>query len=177
MQFQHESDFCPIRTSPGQRGPRADRVIDVHSRIAAGADVEQSVIDDVDRYRREVIDLFKTDIAPRTPAGRPVPPSRSGACCSARGRENRSVHRSRCRARADPSGILHLPPVVTLTVTVVTAGGDLLIRFCHAGQTVGLFVVCLPQVGAEDLVLNVPGRDAVLDQGAAYFVHERDRAA
>jgi hypothetical protein len=39
-------------------------VIDVHSRIAAGTGVDESEVDDVDRRRRHVIDLFKADIRP-----------------------------------------------------------------------------------------------------------------
>jgi hypothetical protein len=41
----------------------------------------------------------------------------------------------------------------------------------------GLFVVCLPQVRAEDLVLDVPCGNTKPDQGAADPLHERDRSA
>jgi DNA-binding transcriptional regulator YbjK len=39
-----------------------DTVIDVHSRIAAGAGVPEETVDSVDQRRYEVIDLFKADV-------------------------------------------------------------------------------------------------------------------
>jgi hypothetical protein len=41
----------------------ANAVIDVHSKIASGAGVPEAVIDDVDRRRYEVIDVFRADLA------------------------------------------------------------------------------------------------------------------
>jgi hypothetical protein len=46
-------------------GPARDlvnKVIDVHSKIAAGTGVVEAVVDDVDRRRCEVIDLSKADL-------------------------------------------------------------------------------------------------------------------
>jgi hypothetical protein len=50
-------------------GPARDlvnAVIDVHSRIAAGAGVAEVAVADVDRRRYAVIDLFKTDLGLKT---------------------------------------------------------------------------------------------------------------
>lgn len=52
-------------SAEGVSGPAralADKVIDVHSRIAAGAGLAEAIIADVDRFRYEVIDLFKIDL-------------------------------------------------------------------------------------------------------------------
>jgi hypothetical protein len=48
-----------------------DAVIDVHSKIAAGGGVPESKVEDADRRRLKVIDIFKADLAltARTPAG------------------------------------------------------------------------------------------------------------
>ena len=42
----------------------ADKVIEVHSRIANGPGVEESVINEVDQNRYALIDRFKADIKP-----------------------------------------------------------------------------------------------------------------
>lgn len=49
----------------------ADMVLDVHSEIAAGAGVAETVVAETDRRRYEVIDLFKADLGlpVREPAG------------------------------------------------------------------------------------------------------------
>src|SRR5215469_13506572 len=47
----------------------------------------------------------------------------------------------------------------------------------RTSQTAGLIVICLPQVWAEHLVLDVPWPNTKLDQGAADLLHEGDRSA
>lgn len=49
-------------TIAGPARQLADTVIDVHSRIAAGAGVPQQEVEDVDRRRRELIARFKADL-------------------------------------------------------------------------------------------------------------------
>src|SRR5215469_8642613 len=44
-------------------------------------------------------------------------------------------------------------------------------------RTAGLFVICLPEVRAEHLILDVPWRNTKLDQATADLLHERDRSA
>jgi hypothetical protein len=50
-----------------------DAVIDVHSRIAAGMGVAQETVEDVDRRRYELINLFKADVE-HPPVRRPSHP-------------------------------------------------------------------------------------------------------
>jgi hypothetical protein len=48
-----------------------DTVIDVHSKIAAGGGVPEDKVEDADRRRLKIIDIFKADLGlkARTPAG------------------------------------------------------------------------------------------------------------
>lgn len=50
-----------------------DTVIDVHSAIARGAGVARETVEDVDRRRYELIDLFKSDVG-LPPSGRTADP-------------------------------------------------------------------------------------------------------
>ncbi|EKX69212.1 hypothetical protein Sipo8835_27405 [Streptomyces ipomoeae] len=43
-------------------GDLTERVLAVHSRIAAGSGVTDAEVDDVDQQRRRLIDLFKSDL-------------------------------------------------------------------------------------------------------------------
>lgn len=52
--------FEPVRSLTAE-------IIDVHSRIAAGSGVNQAEIDAVDGRRRRLIDIFKADVARRSP--------------------------------------------------------------------------------------------------------------
>src|SRR5215472_12126948 len=44
-------------------------------------------------------------------------------------------------------------------------------------RTAGLFVICLPEVRAEHLILDVSWRNTKLDQSTADLLHERNRSA
>jgi hypothetical protein len=54
-----------ILAGPGIAGPArllTDEVLDVHARIAENAGVTESRVNDVDRHRHVLIDLFKADL-------------------------------------------------------------------------------------------------------------------